>query len=223
MSDKNYRWFTFIASLFVTTLIISNIIAVKLLSIWGFIIPAGVILFPITYIVGDILTEVYGYARARQVIWIGFLCNLIAVGAIWLAGVLPAAAFWKMDEAYGSILGFAPRLLLASFVAYLFGEFLNSYILAKLKIKTKGKHLWSRTIGSTVVGQGADSAIFIVIAFSGVMPAEALLATILSQWAIKVSYETLATPMTYFAVNKLKKIEQVDHFDSDTNFNPIGK
>jgi len=223
MSEQKYNWFTFIASLFVTTLIVSNIIAVKLLSFWGFIIPAGVILFPITYIVVDILTEVYGYERARQVIWIGFLCNLIAVGAIWLAGILPSAPFWKTQAAYDSILGFAPRLLLASFIAYLFGEFLNSYILAKLKVMTKGRLLWVRTIGSTIAGQGVDSAIFIVIAFSGVMRPGDLIATILSQWAIKVSYEALATPLTYFAVNRLKAIEKVDHFDTDTNFNPLRK
>ncbi|MCD6161333.1 MAG: queuosine precursor transporter [candidate division Zixibacteria bacterium] len=230
MGKTSYRWFVFIAGIFISTLIISNIIAVKLVNIFGLYLPAAVILFPLTYIVGDVLTEVYGYARARQVIWIGFFCNLLAVGAIWLAGLLPAAPFWnagaygsaaEAQNAYKAILGFAPRLLAASFIAYLAGEFLNSYVLAKLKVSTSGRFLWLRTIGSTIVGQGVDSAIFISAAFWGVFPASSLWMAIVSQWLFKAAYETIATPLTYYVVNKLKRIEGTDYYDTDTNFNPI--
>ena len=227
---KSYRYFSLVTAIFVTVLVISNIIAVKLISIGGLILPAAVILFPISYIFGDILTEVYGYANARKVIWTGFLCNLLAVIAIWVAGILPSAPIWSAgsfstpataQQAYAAILGFTPRLLGASFIAYLVGEFLNSFVLAKLKIKTAGKFLWVRTIGSTIVGEGADSAIFISIAFWAILPTNALLTTILSQWLFKVAYETLATPFTYLIVNFLKKKENEDYFDRGTNFNPV--
>lgn len=227
---KGYRWFTLVTAIFVTTLIISNIIAVKLIQIGSLVLPAAVILFPISYIFGDILTEVYGYRNARKVIWIGFACNLLAVVAIYVAGVLPAASFWSAgdfstplaaQQAYSAILGFAPRLLIASFCAYLIGEFLNSFVLARLKLKTKGKFLWLRTIGSTIIGQGADSAVFITIAFLGILPSGFLLTSILSQWLFKVAYETLATPLTYLAVNFLKRNEHEDVFDENTNFNPV--
>lgn len=217
-------------ALFVTTLIISNIVAVKLVTIFGLFVPAAVILFPIAYIFGDVLTEVYGYRRARQVIWTGFFCNLLAVMAIWIAGQLPAAPFWNANTyagpeqaqvAFQAILGFTPRLLLASFVAYLFGEFLNSYVMARLKVRTEGRLLWLRTISSTIVGQGVDSAIFISIAFAGVFSGGNLTSAILSQWFIKVAYETMATPLTYVAVNWLKHFELEDYYDRDTNFNPL--
>ena len=177
------RWLPAIASIFVTSLVISNIIAVKLFSAGPFILPAGIIVFPISYIFGDILTEVYGYARARSVIWIGFGCNLFAVIIISLSILLVPASIWKAgnlqttaasQEAFSAILGFAPRLLAASFVAYLVGEFLNSFVMAKMKIATKGKYLWTRTIGSTLVGQLADSIIFIALAFGGTVPVAVL-------------------------------------------------
>ena len=163
-------WFVIIVAFFVTALITANITAVKLIGLFGLAIDAGTIIFPISYIFGDVLTEVYGYRRARQVIWLGFFCNLLAVGAIVLGGALPAAPFWENQQAYETILGYAPRLLFASFCAYLVGEFANSYVLAKMKIATNGRWLWSRTIGSTLVGQGLDSAIFVVLAFSGTIP-----------------------------------------------------
>jgi len=229
-NEPVFRWYPLVAAVFVTTLIISNIIAVKLVQLFGLILPAAVVLFPIAYIFGDILTEVYGYARARQVIWMGFFCNLLAVLAIWMAGALPAADFWsagvyagptEAQQAYQAILGFTPRLLLASFIAYLVGEFLNAFALAKLKIRTQGRMLWLRTISSTILGEGADSAIFISIAFFGVIPSEGLATAILSQWGFKVAYETLATPLTYLVVNWLKKAEQQNYFDKETNFNPF--
>jgi uncharacterized integral membrane protein (TIGR00697 family) len=230
LGKQTYRWFPLVTAVFVTTLVVSNIIAVKLVQIAGLIVPAAVILFPIAYIFGDVLTEVYGYARARQVIWIGFACNLLAVVAIWAAGALPPAPFWsagpfstpeEAGQAYAAILGFTPRLLLASFVAYLVGEFLNSFVLARLKVMTAGRFLWLRTIASTLIGQGADSAVFISAAFWGLFSPGDLQQAILSQWLFKVLYETLATPLTYLVVNALKKAEGEDYYDRDTNFNPV--
>jgi hypothetical protein len=219
---QHSTWFVVVVAVFVTTLLIANIIAVKLVDIAGFLLPAGTIIFPISYICGDILTEVYGYRRARQVIWIGFGCNLLAVSAIWLAQVLPGAPFWDAQEAYERILGFAPRLLLASFCAYLVGEFANSFVLAKMKVWMNGRMLWARTIGSTVVGQGLDSFIFVTIAFLGTIPLAGLMAAIVTQWVVKVIYEALATPLTYAVVNFLKREEGVDVYDRDTSFNPVG-
>jgi queuosine precursor transporter len=225
-----YRWFPLITAVFVTSLIVSNIIAVKLIAIGPFFLPAAILIFPISYIFGDILTEVYGYARARKVIWIGFGCNLLAVGAIWLSIELPPAPFWKMgdlpsphasQQAYQAIFGFTPRLLGASFIAYLCGEFLNSFVMAKIKIATRGRHLWLRTIGSTMVGQLADSAIFVTLAFYGVVPFFAIGQMISAQWVVKVAYEALITPLTYLVANYLKRVEREDFFDHKTNFNPL--
>lgn len=227
---RPFRWYPFILALFVTTLIISNIIAVKLVSIFGITLPAAVILFPVAYIFGDILTEVYGYARARQSIWIGFACNLLAVVAIYIGGILPADTLWtarfyanpeEASIAYQAILGFTPRLLLASFLAYLAGEFLNAIVLAKLKIATEGRFLWVRTIASTLIGQGVDSAIFISIAFFGILPLSELGTTIFNQWMFKSIYEAIATPLTYAVVNTLKKAEGIDIFDRETDFSPV--
>jgi len=224
------RWLPLIAAIFVTTLIISNIIAAKLVSVGGLIMPAAIFIFPISYIFGDILTEVYGYARSRRVIWIGFFCNLLAVAAIWVSIKLPAAPIWNLgafessaaaQKAYEAIFGFTPRILIASFAAYLFGEFINSFVLAKMKIVTSGKHLWTRLIGSTLLGQLADSGIFITLAFYATIPTAILGQIIVTQWIIKSAYEALATPFTYLIVNFLKKTEKEDYYDYKTNFNPL--
>jgi queuosine precursor transporter len=164
MRGRYSHWFLLVTSIFITCLITSNIIAVKLVNIFGLILPAAILIFPISYIFGDVLTEVYGYRQARQVIWLGFFCNLIAVVAIWLGQILPAASFWDGQAAYERILGYTPRLLGASFLAYLVGEFANSFVLAKMKIATNGRWLWARTIGSTLVGQGLDSLVFMTLA-----------------------------------------------------------
>ena len=211
--------FLVISAIFVTSLITANTIAVEIISVGPFLLPAAVIVFPLSYIFGDILTEVYGYRWARRVIWLGFLCNLIFVAFVWLGQLLPSADFWGGQEAYESILGFAPRLLVASFGGYLVGEFVNSFILAKMKILTKGRWLWSRTIGSTIVGQGLDTAVFITLAFVGT-PSFALI-MILHHWLAKVAIEAAATPFTYAAVNYLKRKEGVDTYDYETNFNPF--
>jgi uncharacterized integral membrane protein (TIGR00697 family) len=208
-------------ALFVTCLLTANTIAAKLVTLGGLTLTAGIVIFPISYVLGDVLTEVWGYAAARRVIWLGFACNALMVAAVWLGGELPAAPFWKGEAAYQEILGQAPRILLASFVAYLVGEFANAYVLAKLKIATGGRWLWVRTIGSTVVGQGLDSAVFVTLAFTGTVPAAALAGIVAAQWMVKVAYEAAATPLTYAAVAWLKSREQVDTFDYDTDFNPL--
>ncbi len=218
---KVSSWFVALSALFVACLIASNVIAVKLVSIFGFVLPAAIIIFPLSYILGDVLTEVYGYTQARRVIWLGFLCNLVVVAAIWGAGALPAADFWDGQDAYERILGQVPRILLASFLAYLVGEFANAFVLAKMKIATQGRWLWSRTIGSTLVGQALDSAVFMTVAFAGVIPGPALVTAILTQWLAKSLYEAAATPVTYGVVGFLKRKDAVDTYDTDTRFNPL--
>lgn len=208
MNNERPKSLFVVSSLFVTALIISNIIAVKPASFWGVTLPSAVIIFPISYILGDVLTEVYGYSTAKRVIWLGFLCNLLAVTAIMIAQILPGAAFWDAQEAFERILGFTPRLLIASFAAYLIGEITNASTMSHLKKLTRGRFLWIRTIGSTLVGQGLDSLVFLTIAFAGTFPLTALFSLILNQWLFKVTYEVLATPFTYAAVAYLKRIEE---------------
>lgn len=210
--------FVIITALFITCLITANIIAVKVVNIGPFVLPAAIIIFPLSYVFGDILTEVYGYRLARQVIWLGFLCNLIFVIFVRIGQTLPSASFWTGQEAYETILGYTPKLLLASFLGYLAGEFANSFVLAKMKVLTRGRWLWSRTISSTITGQALDTSIFIIIAFWGI-PSLAMM--ILFHWLAKIIIETLFTPLTYVTVNYLKKKEMVDTFDYKTNFNPF--
>ena len=218
---KYSSWFVLVVAIFITCLITANITAVKLVELFGLVLPAGIIIFPISYIFGDILTEVYGYRRARRVIWLGFFCNLIAVIAIWMGQLLPAASFWDGQTAYERILGYTPRLLLASFLAYLVGEFANSFVLAKMKIATKGRWLWTRTIGSTLVGEGLDSLVFMTLAFIGTMPPMALGLAMISQWLVKSAYEAAVTPVTYMVVKFLKQREGMDVYDYDTRFSPL--
>jgi queuosine precursor transporter len=213
--------FVTIASVFVTCLLTANIIAVKLVVVAGVAVPAAVIIFPISYIVGDVLTEVWGYAVARRVIWLGFVCNALMVAAIWLGGAMPPAPFWNGQGAYAQVFGSTPRILAASFLAYLVGEFANSFVLAKMKIATRGRWLWTRTIGSTVVGQALDTGVFITLAFAGVIPGHALAGLMVGQWAVKVAYEAIATPVTYMVVAWLKAREGVDAYDLGTDFNPV--
>ena len=213
--------FIVLVALFVTCLIAANITAVKLIAVFGLLLPAAIVIFPVSYILGDVLTEVYGYRQARRVIWLGFLCNLIVVAIIWIGQMLPAAGFWDGQAAYERILGLAPRILAASFLAYLVGEFANAFVLAKMKIATEGRWLWTRTIGSTLVGQGLDSLIFIVLAFAGTMPLDALVGMVVTQWLVKSAYEAAATPVTYAVVGYLKRSEGVDVYDRDTRFSPL--
>jgi queuosine precursor transporter len=229
MSDKPIErptakysvYFLIVVAVFITCLITANIIAVKLIGFWGVVVPAGTIIFPISYIFGDVLTEVYGYRAARRVIWLGFFCNLITVAAIWAGQLLPPAPIWDAQPAYERILGYTPRLLGASFVAYLLGEFTNSFVMAKMKILTQGKWLWTRTIGSTLIAQAFDSTIFVTVAFVGTIPTEVLVLAIISQWLLKSGYEAVVTPLTYKIVGFLKRKEDLNVFDYDTNFNPL--
>ena len=214
-------WFVLIVAIFVTCLITANITAVKLVSVLGFVLPAAIVIFPVSYIFGGILTEVYGYRQARRVIWLGFLCNLVAVVAIWIGQILPSVSFWDGQAAYERILGYTPRLLIASFLAYLVGEFANSFVLAKMKIATGGRWLWTRTIGSTLVGEGFDSLVFMTLAFAGTIPAGALGVAILTQWLAKSAYEAAVTPVTYVVVKFLKQKEGMNTYDYDTRFNPL--
>ena len=213
--------FVVVVAVFVTCLITANFIIVKQISIGNLVLPAAIIIFPLSYIIGDILTEVYGYQQARRVIWLGFLCNLIAVVAIWVGKILPPAPVFEAQSAYERILGSTPRFLLASFVAYLAGEFANSFVLAKMKIRTRGRWLWMRTIGSTLVGQGIDTLIVLTIAFAGVLPLSVLGNMILSHWLVKTAYEAVATPLTYGVVGYLKRKEGIDVYDYGVDFNPL--
>lgn len=211
--------FLIVVALFVTTLISANIVAVKPIPGLGPLppLPAAIVVFPISYIIGDILTEVYGYVRARQVIWLGFACNLYAVGVFSLTRALPGGSWWTADlqQSYVDVLGSTPRILLASFLAYLVGEFTNSLTLSQLKVATRGRYLWLRTIGSTLVGQGLDSLVFISLAFGLSWP------MILSQWITKSVFETVATPLTYLVVDRLKAYEGRDVYDVDVGYNPF--
>src|SRR5919106_5489997 len=183
------------AALFVTCLLTANTMATKLIMVGGVVLTAGIVIFPISYVVGDVLTEVWGYGAARRVIWLGFACNLLMVIAIWIGGALPPAPFGASQPAYDEVLGQTPRILLASFVAYLIGEFANAFVLAKLKLATGGRWLWTRTIGSTIVGQALDSAVFVTLAFAGSMPGPVLAGVIVGQWIAKVAYEAAGTPL----------------------------
>ncbi len=211
--------FVVLVALFVTCLITANIIAVKLVSFGFFVVPAAIFVFPISYIFGDVLTEVYGYAWARRVIWLGFFCNLVFVLFAWIGQIMPSASFWGGQQAYESILGYAPRLLVASFCGSLVGEFVNSYVLSRMKVLTQGRWLWTRTITSTIAGEGLDTAIFITVAFVGTP--SFLPAMILYHWAAKVGVEVVATPLTYAVVGWLKREESMDVYDRSVNFTPF--
>ena len=210
-----------LAALFVTCIITANIMIVKQIAVAGVMLPAAIIIFPLSYIISDILTEVYGYRQARRIIWLGFACNLIAIIAFWIGKILPPAEFFQGQEAYESILGSTPRFLLASFAGYIAGEFANSFILAKMKVATNGRWLWTRTIGSTLVGEGIDTVFALTIALGGMLPWPALGGMIIAHWLIKTAYEIIITPLTYYVVNYLKRQEGIDVYDIKTNFNPL--
>jgi uncharacterized integral membrane protein (TIGR00697 family) len=215
------RYFALIASLFVAALLIANIAAQKLIQLGPFIFPGGILLFPVTYIIGDVLTEVYGFARARQVIWAGFAANLLMAGFLALVVALPPAPVWPLQREFAAALGMVPRVVAASLVGYWAGEFVNAVVLARLKIATQGRHLWARTIGSTVLGQAVDTALFVTIAFGGVLPASAVASAAWWSYVFKVLYEAAATPVTYALVGRLKRAEGMDVFDRGTRFTPF--
>ena len=218
---EGYKHLDTITAFFVAVLLISNIASTKIIDFGFFSLDGGVIVFPLSYIFGDILTEVYGYKKSRKVIWLGFFSAFIMSAALIIVGILPPSAEWGNQDAYEKILGLTPRLVLASLIAYFTGEFTNSFILSKMKIITKGKWLWTRTIGSTLFGQIVDTVIFIIVAFYGILPTDLLVSLILANYVIKTGVEILFTPVTYKIVFWLKLEEAEDHYDYDTDYNPF--
>jgi queuosine precursor transporter len=214
-------WFLIAVALYITMLITANTVAVRVLDIGPFTADAGTLTFPITYIVGDVLTEVYGYRIARRVIWLGFLCNLMAVAIFQMAVRLPSVDDPAFQDAFVMIFNATPRILLASMAAYLVGSFINAFVMARMKVLTEGKWLWTRTIGSTLAGQGLDTVVFVFIAFWGVFPGEVIWAMLYTNWIVKIGIEVLATPVTYRVVDAFKKHERLDVYDTTTDFNPI--
>ncbi len=222
MTRPTYKYYDLVMALFVTILLCSNVIgAAKVATVWGFTFGAGVLFFPISYIFNDVLTEVYGYARARKVVWAGFGAIIFASFMSWVIVTLPPAPGWPDQQAYQTVFGQTPRIVFASLTAFFVGEFANSYVLAKLKIKTGGRHLWVRTIGSTIVGEGVDSLVFYPVAFYGVWQSSLVLQVMISNYTIKVLWEAIITPITYKVVNFLKRAEHEDYYDYKTNFTPF--
>lgn len=220
-SDKRYRYLDSLITLFVVVLVISNTIAAKFFAIGFMRVSCAQMLFPLTYIFGDVFTEVYGYSASRKAIWQGFFASFLLVAITWIAVTIPGAPEYTDQVAFETIFKPVGRIVAASLLAYWCGEFANSYTLAKLKLLTNGKHLWTRTIGSTIVGQAVDTTVVMFAAFYGTRPVGVILKLIVSGYVIKVVYETLMTPITYKVVNTLKRVEGVDYFDRDTNFNPF--
>jgi queuosine precursor transporter len=218
---RAYRYYDLIFAAFVAVLLISNIASTKILALGPLTFDGGTLLFPISYIFGDILTEVYGYARGRRVIHGGFVAALVMALTLALVGALPPAEGWENQPAYEAILGQTPRIVSASLVAYLAGSFSNSWIMARLKIRTRGRWLWVRTIASTLVGEGIDTALFVAIAFGGVLPNALLLSVAISNYIFKVGIEVLLTPVTYRVVHGLKRVEDEDFYDYGTDFSPF--
>ena len=232
MNEQHYRYYDLIMALFVTVLLISNLLSsAKIIDLntaigpLALVFDAGTLVFPISYIFGDVLTEVYGYRRSRRVIWAGFGANVLLGLFVWLAGVMPGESGWQNDVgqgAYDSVLGGINGLIVASLVAYFLGEFSNSFVLAKMKVWTGGRWLWTRTIGSTLVGQAIDTTVFMLIAtLLGVFSTSILLSLIVTNYILKVSFEALLTPITYRIVGLLKAAEHEDYYDHHTNFNPF--
>lgn len=218
---QRFRLLDILISAFVAILLVSNLIGPKICAIGPFRISGAQLLFPITYIFGDIFTEVYGYAASRRAIWSGFFASaLLSVMGI-IAVALPPAPDWQGQQAFAFVFGFVPRMVVASLIAYWCGEFANSFVMARMKVSTGGRHLWMRTIGSTVVGQAVDTAVVMVLAFGGTLAPSLIANLIVSGYLGKVLYEAAATPLTYLVVNTLKRIEGVEIFDRDTDFNPF--
>ena len=219
---RSYRYYDLVMAAFVTVLLCANLIgAAKVAQVGGFTFGAGVLFFPISYVFGDVLTEVYGYARARKVVWAGFGALAFASFMSWATLAFPPAPGWPHQAAYETVFGATPRIVLASLVAYFCGEFCNSYVLAKMKLLTGGRQLWSRTIGSTIVGEAVDSLVFYPAAFLGVWTSDLVLRVMVANYLLKVGWEIVMTPMTYRVVNWLKRAESEDYFDRRTNFTPF--
>lgn len=218
---KSYKYYSVITGLFTAALLISNTLDTKLFAVGPFALPAGIILFPLTYLFGDILTEVYGYTASRKVIWTGFGSLALMVISYDIARAIPAAPFWEYQHAFDLILGRVPRIVMASITAYFLGEFTNSFVLAKLKVRSGGKGMAFRFIASTFFGQAVDTMVFVLVAFLGTMDARSLLLVFLSGWGFKVLWEVVMLPVSIPIVKRLKKAENEDYFDDTTDFNPF--
>lgn len=219
--NRSFRFYDLLLAAFVVVLLISNLVGQKICAFGPLRISGAQLLFPITYIFGDVFTEVYGYAASRRAIWVGFFASglLAIMGLISVA--LPPAPEWHNQAAFATVFDFIPRLIVASLLAFWCGEFANTYVMAKMKIWTKGRHLWTRTVGSTVVGQAVDTAVVMIVAFGGSIASSAIVRLVLSAYLGKVLYEVIATPVTYAVVNGLKRAEKMDAFDYETNFSPF--
>jgi uncharacterized integral membrane protein (TIGR00697 family) len=230
VAGRRFRYFDFVMAAFVTILLLSNILGagkvatVPLPGIGDWPFGAGILFFPVAYVLGDVLTEVYGFERARRCIWAGFVALLFMAFMSWVVVALPPAADWGGQAAYEQVFGQVPRIVFASMIAFWAGEFANSVVLARMKVWTEGRHLWSRTIGSTVVGQGVDSLIFYPLAFWGAAgwTTDLVLKVMVTQWVLKVAWEVLLTPVTYAVVGWLKRREGFDVYDEQTRFTPFG-
>ncbi|MDG2003176.1 MAG: queuosine precursor transporter [Novosphingobium sp.] len=221
---RHFRYFDFVMAGFVAILLLSNLIgAAKLSTVAGFTFGAGILFFPVSYVLGDVLTEVYGYAHARRCIWAGFVAMIFMAFMSYVVVAMPPADSWDGQSAYESVFGLVPRIVAASMLAFWAGEFVNSFVMAKMKIWTKGRMLWSRTIGSTVFGQAVDSAIFYPVAFLGIWDTRDVLLVMVTNWALKVAWEAVLTPATYVVVGWLKRHEGVDVYDEGTDFSPFAK
>jgi uncharacterized integral membrane protein (TIGR00697 family) len=221
MSPRRFRYLDHLIQAFVVVLIVSNLVAPKITAIGPFRISGAQLMFPLTYIFGDIFTEVYGYSASRRAIWSGFFASALLAVMGMIVVALPAAPEWHDQEAFAKVFNFVPRIVVASLIAYWCGEFANAFVMARMKLVTQGRFLWMRTIGSTVVGQMVDTFVVIVIAFAGTISVDAMIRLMYSGYLSKVVYEAVMTPVTYLVVNGLKRAEGVDVFDSSTNFNPF--
>ncbi|MCP3732284.1 queuosine precursor transporter [Sphingomonas sp. MG17] len=222
VAGGHFRYYDFVMAAFCVVLVLSNVVgAAKVATLGGLTFGAGILFFPLSYVLGDVLTEIYGYARARRVIWAGFGATVFAAVMCWVIVIMPPADGWTGQEVYEAAFGQVWRIVGASVIAFWAGEFVNSYVLARMKIWTGGRHLWSRTIGSTVFGQGIDSLIFYPLAFLGVWTTQQVLTVMLTNWGLKVLWEVVLTPVTYAVVGFLKRREGVDVFDQNTNFTPF--
>jgi len=222
LGARPLRYYDFVMAAFVAILLLSNLIgAAKLSSLGGFTFGAGILFFPLGYVIGDVLTEVYGYARARRCVWAGFAAMLFMAVMSWVVVALPPAEGWAGQASYEAVFGSTWRIVFASLIAFWAGELANSFVLARMKLLTQGKHLWMRTIGSTIVGQGVDSLLFYPLAFYGNWTQTQVLTVMVTNWAMKVGWEALLTPVTYVVVNALKRREGLDVYDAGTNFTPF--
>lgn len=229
VADAPMRYYDLVMAAFVAVLLLSNVLGagkvatVTLPGIGPWPFGAGILFFPLGYVIGDVLTEVYGYARARRVIWVGFAAVVFMAAMAWVVVALPPAPSWTNQAAYEAVFGQVPRIVAASVVAFWAGEFVNAYVMARMKLWTRGRHLWTRTIGSTVVGQGVDSLLFYPLAFLGATgwTPQLVVEVLFTQWALKVAWEVLLTPVTYAVIGRLKRAEGVDIFDEDTDFSPF--